>query len=173
MINIIVAVSNNGVIGNGNKLPWKISWDLNKFKSLTTSNVVIMGRKTFESIGSKPLPNRRNIVLSKKMIDTSIPDIEIFSSLNDAITNCKDEKKEIFICGGESVYREALLISDRIYMTRVLVDIKGDAFFPEFSTLLNPKENHPVYTQALEPIYVQSSNKNQYDCIWQVYDRVK
>ena len=110
MVKMILAVSQNGVIGNDGKLPWKIPEDLKRFKKLTEGNVVIMGRKTYESIG-KPLPNRINIVLSGswKMSKDYPDDILIASNLQEALEiSSSFPGKEIFIIGGESVYRESL-----------------------------------------------------------------
>ena len=130
MISLIVACSINKVIGKDNKLPWKLPNDLKYFRSKTLENIVIMGRKTFESIGF-PLPKRRNIIISSSL-DRS--DLEIYGSLEEAIIKLNAEKtdKEIFIIGGGMVYKTALDLNivDRIYLTEVDTEIlDGDVYF--------------------------------------------
>lgn len=131
MISIIVATAENGVIGKDNQLLWKLSADLKQFKNLTTGHSVIMGRKTFESIG-RPLPNRTNIVISRQQ-DFVLPEgVLKASSLENAIELAKTHEgsEEIFIIGGGNVYEQALKITDKIYLTEVDANIEGDAFFP-------------------------------------------
>ena len=126
MVKIIVAMSKNRVIGNNNQLIWKLSSDLKRFKELTTGNPIVMGRKTFESIG-KPLPNRRNIIITRNN-DYIVEGCEIVSSLEEALlltnNNC-------FIIGGGEIYKQALDITDKIYLTLVHKDFEGDTIFPE------------------------------------------
>jgi len=128
-ITIIVAVSENLVIGHRNTLPWHISEDLKNFKKITLNHSVIMGRKTFESIG-KPLKYRRNIVISRNK-NLQISGVEIVSSLDDAICLAKSED-EVFIIGGEQIYEIALPIATNMFITKVHSTIEGDAFFPNF-----------------------------------------
>ena len=128
-ISIIAAVAKNRAIGYKNKLLYSIGDDMKRFKALTTGHTVIMGRKTFESLPFGALPNRRNIVISnsKKHIDGC----ECMNSINDAIHSCKNED-EIFIIGGGEIYRQALPIADRLYLTIVHTAIyDADTFFPE------------------------------------------
>ena len=136
MINIIVAITENNAIGKDNKLLFKLKTDLQHFKEVTTNNIVIMGRKTFESIG-KPLPNRINIVLSKhpNNIFDYKDDIHIFEELEDAIIEMQRTypEKEIFIIGGAQVYNQAIEnnIVDRLYMTKIKKTVEdADSFFP-------------------------------------------
>jgi len=128
-ITIIVAASENSVIGYKNALPWHISEDLKNFKKITINHSVIMGRKTFESIG-KPLKDRRNIVVSRDKT-LKIEGVEVVNSLDDAVCRTKDEN-EIFIIGGEQIYKIALPIATNMNITRVYSTIEGDAFFPTF-----------------------------------------
>jgi len=128
-ITIIVAISENLVIGHRNTLPWHISEDLKNFKKITLNHSVIMGRKTFESIG-KPLKYRRNIVISRNK-NLQISGVEIVSSLDDAICLAKSED-EVFIIGGEQIYEIALPIATNMFITKVHSTIEGDAFFPNF-----------------------------------------
>ena len=128
-ITIIVAASENSVIGYKNALPWHISEDLKNFKKITINHSVIMGRKTFESI-AKPLKDRKNIVISRDK-KLKIEGIEVVNSLDDAVCRTKDEN-EIFIIGGEQIYKIALPIATNMHITRVYSTIEGDAFFPTF-----------------------------------------
>jgi len=123
MINIIAAVSRNNVIGINNTIPWKIKEDMKMFKTLTTNNTIIMGRKTFESIG-KPLPNRKNIVITSSKIN----DVITYSSLKEALNNCLNE--EIFLIGGSKIYEEGMNYADKLYITLVNKSIDGDTYFP-------------------------------------------
>ena len=128
-ITIIVAASENSVIGYKNALPWNISEDLKYFKKITINHSVIMGRKTFESIG-KPLKDRRNIVISRDKT-LKIEGVEIVNSLDDAIFRTKDQN-EIFIIGGEQIYKMAMPFATNMHITKVYTNIEGDAFFPAF-----------------------------------------
>ncbi len=132
-INIIAAVSENNVIGKNGKLPWHLSNDLKRFKRLTLNKPVVMGRKTFESIG-RPLPQRRNIVLSTTLSNQD--GIEVFNSLNACLKRLDADKvDEIFIIGGERLYKETLNLADKLFLTRVHTKIEdGDAFFPEIGS---------------------------------------
>jgi dihydrofolate reductase len=135
MISIIVATSNNFAIGKDNNLLWHISEDLKYFKRVTAEHTVIMGRKTWESIG-KPLPNRRNIVVSRSLKADSLTGAEVFHSLESAIASAikpKEISKEVFIIGGGEIYRQALPFADRLYLTKVHITIDdADTFFPPF-----------------------------------------
>ena len=127
MINIIVAVAQNGVIGKDGKLPWKLPVDMARFKKLTMGGIVIFGYNTFNEF-KKPLVGRENIVLSTHT--QSIDGVKVFDSLDKAIKYAKTTDKEIFICGGESVYKEALNIADRLYITHIHATFDGDRYFP-------------------------------------------
>lgn len=129
MINIIAAMTMNRVIGKNNRLPWNISDDLKNFKRLTSGNTVIMGRKTFESIG-RPLPNRNNIVLTSSMPETK--GVIVCKTLGEAVIQAKEFGKEIFIIGGAGVYEQFLSLADRMYISYVKKDYEGDVLFPEF-----------------------------------------
>jgi dihydrofolate reductase len=123
----IAAMSENRVIGAGNKIPWHLPEDFKWFKKMTTGNVIVMGRKTFESIG-KPLPNRQTIVLSRGPFQ--YPGVRTISDLSQ-IDPAK-EAREIFICGGAQVYEQALPLCSDLYLTLVKRVVEGDAFFPGF-----------------------------------------
>ena len=128
MISIIVAVAENGVIGDKNSLLWHISEDLRNFKRITSDHPVIMGRKTFESLG-RPLPNRQNVVISRTT--TQIEGCTVVDSLEAAIALFPQEE-EVFIIGGAQIYALALDIADKFYLTRVGHSYEGDTSFSEW-----------------------------------------
>jgi dihydrofolate reductase len=122
---VIVAVADNGVIGGGNRIPWRLPRDLRHFRQLTTGHTVIMGRRTFESLGGRALPNRRNLVLSRTA--AAAAGVEVFPSLAAALAACAGT---VFVCGGAAVYREALPQAQLLYLTRVHAAVEGDTRFP-------------------------------------------
>jgi dihydrofolate reductase len=128
MIALIAAVSENGVIGVDNKLPWYIPEDLKRFKKLTSGNVVIMGRKTYQSIG-KPLPNRLNIVISRNK-DLVIPGCLVVHTMNQAIRKAGTDK-DIFIIGGGEIYNIGMVYANKIFLTKIHQEVEGDTTFPE------------------------------------------
>ncbi len=128
---IIAAIANNRVIGKGGKLSWHISEDLKRFKRLTTGHTILMGRKTWESIG-KPLSNRRNVVITS----TPIPGIECYASMDAALAALKDQE-HVFVIGGAQIYAETLCNADELYLTFVDQTVEGDAYFPEYEELLS------------------------------------
>ncbi len=128
MISIIVAIAQNNVIGGNNTLLWHISEDLKHFKSITSGHPVVMGRKTYESLG-RPLPNRRNVVITRS--DMTIEGCEVVHSLSEAL-DLFNPKDKVFIIGGAQIYHEALPLADRFYLTRVEHDYEGDTLFPEW-----------------------------------------
>lgn len=131
MISIIAAVAQNRAIGYQNKLLYWLPNDLKRFKALTTGHTIIMGRKTFESLPKGALPNRRNVVLTRSLI--TFPGTEVFSSLQMALASCAPEE-DVYIIGGASVYREALPLADRLFLTEIEdIPAQADAFFPLFS----------------------------------------
>jgi dihydrofolate reductase len=129
MISIIVAVAQNNAIGKDNQLLWRISDDLKRFKQLTTSHTIIMGRKTFQSLPNGALPNRRNVVISRNAA-LSLENAEIVCSLEEAFKLCKP-KEECFIIGGGEIYNQALQYADKLYLTKVHARFDADTFFPE------------------------------------------
>ena len=128
LISIIVAVAKNGVIGKDNQLLWRLPDDLKRFKQLTLGHPMIMGRKTFESIG-KPLPGRTSIVITNQK-DFSVEGIIVAHSLDEALNIARGlEEKEAFIIGGGEIYKQALPLTDHLYVTEVDLVIDGDTFF--------------------------------------------
>ncbi|MAR99860.1 MAG: diacylglycerol kinase [Nitrosomonadales bacterium] len=128
-VSIIVAMSRNSVIGFKNQLPWYISEDLKNFKKTTLNHTVIMGRRTYDSIG-KPLKDRQNIVITRNTL-LRISGVEVVNSLEEAISMVK-KPNEVFIIGGEQIYQSALPLATHLYITRVHGDFDGDAFFPNY-----------------------------------------
>ncbi len=130
-INVIVAMTRRRVIGKDGALPWHLSEDLKLFKAHTTGNTIIMGRKTFDSIG-KPLPNRRNMVVSKSIGEAEkVTGVEYFPDLEHALEAAQEGEGRIFIIGGASIYRQMIEKADRLYISLVDGDYEGDTFFPE------------------------------------------
>ncbi len=129
VISIIAAMGNNRVIGIKNKLPWDLPADMEHFQRLTFGKPVIMGQKTFESVG-KPLPDRTNIIMT---LDKGFnpPGCLVAHSIEEALEKAKDFP-EVMICGGVSIYKQFLPLADKMYLTLIEGDFEGDAFFPEF-----------------------------------------
>ena len=133
IISHVVALSNNNVIGVDNNLPWNLKTDLSHFKEYTTNKVIVMGRKTYESIG-RPLPNRLNYVVSQTI--NHIAGAFVFDSIESAIKNARDYCKEngldeVVIIGGGFLFRDTLPITNRLVLTKVNCEIEGDVFYPE------------------------------------------
>jgi dihydrofolate reductase len=144
-VSLIWAMADNRVIGIENRLPWKLPADMKWFRQHTMGKPIIMGRLTFESFGSKALPGRRNIIISKDKNyggKTLAKDIEVYTSIEAAL-NAVSDAEEVMIIGGMSLYKQALLLADRLYMTQVHADIEGDAWFPEFDI----NQWHPIERQ--------------------------
>tara|TARA_B100000482_G_scaffold189294_1_gene170521 strand:+ start:497 stop:961 length:465 start_codon:yes stop_codon:yes gene_type:complete len=154
MKGILVAVSPEGIIGKDNTIPWHYSADLKRFKRLTTGNTIIMGRKTWESLPKKPLPNRRNIVITR----SSIENIECFNSIDDALQTCEGD---VWFIGGAGIYQEAMQKADIIDMTLVPDNVTGEKciYFPEIDKSWKegetktldeePKLKHKTYTRRV------------------------
>jgi dihydrofolate reductase len=150
-ISIIVALSENNVIGTGNQLPWKLSADLKRVKALTMGHHLIMGRKTFESIG-RPLPGRTNVIITRNSTYTQEGCV-VVHSLSAALELVKDDS-EVFVFGGGEIFKEALPFVSKIYLTKVHCTIEGDTYFPELdSTQWNTRES----------TLFKADEKNQYD----------
>ena len=150
ILSAIVAMAENRVIGKDNRLPWHLPADLQHFKSITTGHTIIMGRKTYESIG-RPLPNRTNIILTRDK-QFSAPGCVVCTSLEEALRYV-DGSNEAFIIGGAEIYRQLLAKVQRIYLTIVHEQIVGDAYFPE----LDEKEWKEVKREAFE-----ADDRNEY-----------
>ncbi len=133
-LSILVAMAKNRVIGKGNKLPWHLPADLKHFRALTMRHPIIMGRKTYESIG-KPLPGRENIIVTHQKC-YQIPGATVVNSIQDALQICSvpgNNQGESFIIGGSELYGHTLKLCQRMYITEIQKDFDGDVFFPEFN----------------------------------------
>ncbi|MEE1063234.1 MAG: dihydrofolate reductase [Paludibacteraceae bacterium] len=156
---IIVATSKNNVIGRDGGIPWHLSADLKRFKSLTTGHPIVMGRRTFESIG-RPLPGRRNIVISNSV--NAIDGCDVIKSVDDLL-NDKSLDGMIFIIGGGEIYKQFLPYAKKVYLTEVETEIAdGDTFFPE----LNPMEWIEVGRESHE-----ADEKNDFNYSFVDYER--
>ena len=152
MIALVVAMAENRVIGKENKLIWHLPADLKFFKNLTTGHPIIMGRKTFESIG-KALPNRTNIVITRQT-DFEAEGVLIAHSLSEALMMAQQMDSDIFIIGGAEIYKQAMFLADTIYLTEVHHTFDGDTFFPEIDSVLWEETSREEYT---------SDEKNSYN----------
>lgn len=127
---LIAAMAKNRVIGRDNGLPWQLPEDLKRFRQITSGCPILMGRKTFESIG-RVLPQRQNIVITRQQ-DLEIPGAQVVSSLEEAIQTADAAAREVFVIGGGEIYRQALGLADRLYVTWIDHKVDGDAYFPEW-----------------------------------------
>ena len=127
-LSLIVAVARNGVIGRDGGLPWRLPEDLKHFKTLTTGHAIVMGRRTFVSIG-RALPGRRNLVVSRTLVD--VPEgVEVFDSLGTALSAARTTDPEPFVIGGAALYAEALPLATTIHLTEIDREVDGDVFLP-------------------------------------------
>ncbi|MFD2033555.1 dihydrofolate reductase [Belliella marina] len=163
-ISIIVAKAKNNVIGKDNQLVWRLSSDLRLFKKITTGHHIIMGRKTYESMG-KPLPNRTSIVITRNK-DFKIPEgHHVVNSLEEAVRLCIGKNLgQVFIIGGAQIYSEAIAICDEMLITEVDANPEGDVYFPKFNSSEWKKD-------AVEHFY--KDEKNEYNFDFVTYKRVK
>ncbi|MBY5958179.1 type 3 dihydrofolate reductase [Membranicola marinus] len=162
ILSAIVAISSNNVIGKDNDLPWYLPADLKYFKKTTLGHPVIMGRKSYESIG-RPLPKRTNIVVTRDPYFIS-SNILVAHSIGEAVELARDtDSEEVFIIGGAMVYEHSLPHLNRLYITEVHGEFEGDTFFPEW----NPEEWKLV---SEEPHL--ADDKNEYNYVFKVYERI-
>jgi dihydrofolate reductase len=166
-ISIIVAIAQNGVIGAKGGLPWKLSSDLQRFKRDTMGKPIIMGRKTFESIG-RPLPGRPNIVVTRDKTFKA-EGVAVVHSLENAFTLADVEVRcanvdEICLIGGGQLYNEGLEFADKLYVTHVMAEPEGDTFFPEISA----GEWEPILRESYP-----AGEKDSADTLYVVYNRIK
>ena len=151
-LSIIVAVASDGAIGRANDLLWHLPADLKRFKELTTGHTILMGRKTFESLPRGPLPNRRNIIISRSL--PAQPGAEVYPTIQQALEACASDE-EVFIIGGGEIYRQLLPNTERIYLTRVQASFPdAEVFFPELDPTEWIKEAREVYPR---------DERNEYD----------
>ena len=128
---IIVAIAKNRVIGNGSEIPWHSKEEFKHFKSTTMGFSVLMGRKTFESIG-KPLPGRLNVVISRNPeLKYDFENVKVVDSLNKAFEVCEKDHEKVFICGGGNIYSQSIELADEIILSEMKLEPEGNVFFPE------------------------------------------
>lgn len=159
IVSLIAAMAENRVIGRGDALPWRLPRDMRRFKRQTTGHAVIMGRRTFETLPA-PLPDRHNVVL------TSAPaypraGVEVARSLDAALENLAGDE-EVFVVGGAEIYRLALPIADRIYLTVVHATVPGDTFFPEFTM---------EDWRLVEDLRFAADARHAFACSFRLYER--
>ena len=162
-ISIIAAVAENGVIGRDGRLPWHLSDDLRRFKQLTMGHTIVMGRRTWESIG-RSLPGRRMIVVSRKPdYRTKAVGVVVAGSLGDALKTAESHgDTEVFIVGGAELYWEAIPRAERLYLTRVHADVDGDTHFPTIDVR---------HWRQLESTHHSADEGNDFPCSFEVYER--
>lgn len=162
MTTIVVAMGEKNEIGFENQLLWHLPKDLKHFKDLTSGHPVIMGRKTYESIG-KPLPNRTNIVVSRKK-DWFEEGILIVGSLKEAMKFAKKIDEEVFIIGGGNIYEQTMDMVDKLEVTLVKADLEADTFFPKIDEKIWKKTNEICY---------EKDEKNGYDFCFQTFEKLR
>jgi dihydrofolate reductase len=160
-LSIAVAVGENFAIGKNNELLWHMPADLKFFKQTTSGHTVVMGRKTFDSVG-RPLPNRRNIVITRDT-ELKIEGVEVVNSLDEALAVTKTEEKPVFIVGGAEIYRQALPKTHTLYLTTIHHHFDADTFFPE----IDRNEWKVISSEAH-----QADEKNKYDYTFEILERI-
>jgi dihydrofolate reductase len=161
MISLIAAIGKNNELGKSNTLLWHLPADMKHFKDVTTLHPVIMGRKTFESIG-KPLPNRRNIVITRN-VNYKKDGVELAYSLSEALDLFPDQNEEVFIIGGAELYKQTIPVADKLYITHIDAEDKNaDAFFPEII---------PIVWNEVSHIEHEIDEKNIYPYTFSIYEK--
>lgn len=164
ILSVIVAMAHNRVIGLNNQMPWHLPADLAWFKKNTLNKPVIMGRKTFESIG-RPLPNRHNIVISRQIepSDNKISNVSRVKSIDEAISLAQAQQPdEVFIIGGGNIYQQILPLIDRLYLTHIDAELQGDTHFPDYL----PEQWQVIYQEDH-----QADEKNSYPYQFEILQR--
>lgn len=159
-ITLVVAAAENNAIGKNNQMLWHLPDDFKYFKRHTLHHSVIMGRKTYESIG-KPLPERRNIVVTRDQ-HWSAAEIDVANSLNEVLTYCRDER-EIFIIGGANIYQQTLPLAQKVLLTRVHTTLDGDTYFPELPQTEWKRISQDKHTK---------DERHAYDFTFEVWERL-
>jgi dihydrofolate reductase len=162
MTTIVVAMGEKNEIGFENKLLWHLPTDLKHFKDITSGHPIIMGRKTYESIG-KPLPNRTNIVISRKK-NWFEEGVLIVGSIKEAVKFAKKIDENVFIIGGGNIYEQTIEIVDKLEVTLVKTDLEADTFFPKIDTKIWKKTSEICH---------EKDEKNQYDFCFQTFEKIK
>ena len=161
-LSLLAALASNNVIGRDNQVPWRLSTDLKRLKAMTMGHHVIMGRKTFESVG-RPLPGRTNVIITRQEGYAPVG-VVVVHSLEDAIhLAVQAGEDEAFVLGGAEIYAQALHRADRMYLTRVHAEVEGDTYFPDFDDVAEWKLSDAEHFEADE--------KNEYPFSFLTYDR--
>ena len=161
-ISIVVAAAENGVIGKDNQLLWKLSSDLKRFKTITTNHFILLGRKTFESIG-KPLPNRTSLIISRNYI-CNFENCFVFQTINDAIVfAAQKNQEEIFVIGGGEIYKQIMPLVNTIHLTIVHTEIEGDTHF----------DYDDSNWKVLQTEFIPKDEKNEFDSTYVILEREK
>ena len=161
MISLIAAIGRNNELGKDNTLLWKLPADMKHFKEVTSLHSVIMGRKTFESIG-KPLPNRRNIVITRD-VNYKNKEVEVVHSLSEALDLVGNDNEEVFIIGGGELYKQTMSIADKLYITHIdAEDSDADTFFPEIIPIVWNEISHKEH---------KKDEKNPFDYNFSIYEK--
>lgn len=162
MISLIAAIGKNNELGKNNTLVWNMPTDLKYFREKTSGHPVIMGRKTFESIG-RPMPKRRNIIITRDL-NYIKEGIEVVHSLDEALKLVLDKKEEVFVIGGEEIFKQAMPIADKLYITHIdAIDKDANVFFPEIILKLWKEVAHEEHKKDKE---------NPYDYAFAVYEKL-
>lgn len=161
VISLVAAAADNNVIGKNNTLPWRMPADMKFFMNLTMGHTVVMGRKTYESMG-RPLPKRKNVVITRNK-DFKAEGCIVVSSLQEMKELCKEDG-EVFIIGGAEIYKLSMKLADKIYLTRIHGDFEGDAHFPEIHA--------DIWAETSKTGYL-ADEKNPYPYTFLVYSRIK
>ena len=161
-LSMIAALSTNNVIGRDNQVPWRLSTDLKRFKALTMGHHLIMGRKTYESVG-RPLPGRINVVITRQP-DYAPEGVTVLHSLEEAIRVAEQAgDAEAFIAGGAEIYAQAMHRADRMYLTRVHAEVEGDTWFPDFDDVSE--------WRLTDSEHFDADDKNDFPFSFLTYDR--
>lgn len=163
---IIVAVSRNGVIGRDGDMPWRLSTDLKRFKALSMGKPLVMGRKTFESVGSKPLPGRPHVIVSRNAV-IEMPGVETATSVKEGLDQARVLAREtgadaLCVVGGGEIYRQTIADADELHVTHVETDLEGDTYFPAIE---------PDLFELVEETAVPAGEKDNYPTRYAIYRR--
>jgi dihydrofolate reductase len=169
MISMIAALAENRVIGNKNTIPWHLPADFKYFKETTLGKTIVMGLNTFKSIGEKPLPGRKHIILNNDPNYTAPADCAVAHSIEEVLELIKQEEQEVFICGGASVYKQFLPMADKLYLTYVKANPEGDTFFPEFN--LQDWNEVSREDHKADDLPAGKAGKNKYDYSFVILER--
>lgn len=160
-VTLVVAIAENGVIGRGGGMPWRLSTDLQRFKATTMGKPIVMGRKTWESFPKRPLPGRRNIVITRDR-DFAPEGAEVFHSLEEALAAAQRDGEEVCVIGGGQIYSQVLEWADRLDVTHVLASLEGDTHFPDID---------PAHWRIVAATDIPSGEKDSHATRHVVYER--